>query len=228
MTQPTPTLPPDGPEPPDAPDWRAIVIGTLTALTTLLVLVLLLVRSSGGDGDDVVTDDRATTTVSTTSIAPATTSSTSTTSSSTTTTTSPPTSAPPATIPGSPSTSTTTSSTTTGPPPTIALARCTGRTGPGRPEPVAEVFYDAWTIRDRTCAEQVATEEAIEDLFVYDGSDADWTFVGCEDTSTAEDRLADCRFDYRGGSATFELHHDVVDGWRVTTVTFTVDEDGAA
>ena len=225
MTQPTPTLPPDGPEPPDAPDWRAIVIGTLTALTTLLVLVLLLVRSSG-DGADVVTDDRTTTTVSTTSIAP-TTSSSSTTTSSTTTTTSPTTSAPPATIPGSPSTSTTTSSTTTGPPPTIALARCTGRTGPGRPEPVAEVFYDAWTIRDRTCAEQVATEEAIEDLFVYDGSDADWTFVGCEDTSAAEDRLADCRFDYRGGSATFGLHHDVVDGWEVTTVTFTVDDDSA-
>ena len=226
MTQPTPALPPDGPEPPDGPDWRAIVIGTLTALTTLLVLVLLLVRSSG-DGDDVATDDRSTTTVSTTSSMPSTTSS-STTSTTTTSTTSTTTSAPPATIPGSPTTSTTTSSTTTGPPPTIALARCSGRTGPGRPEPVAEVFYDAWTIRDRSCAEQIATEEAVEDLFVYDGSDADWTFVGCEDTSTSEDRLAACRFDYQGGSATFELRHDVVDGWKVTAVTFTVDEVGAS
>lgn len=88
---------------------------------------------------------------------------------------------------------------------------------------MAEVFYEAWTIGDRDCAEQVATPEAVDDLFVFDGRSAAWTFEGCAEDEDALEPQTVCFFRYEGGSAAFEMGRDPVDGWQVTAVTFTAD-----
>ena len=212
---------PSGAEPPEpsdsGPDWRIVVIATLTSLIVLLVLVLLLVREGGDDGDDVVAADRSTTTTSSTTTTTSTSSSTTTTTTTTTTSTTAPT-------PSTPTSSTSRPAPTLAPSTTtIPRERCTGRTGPDQPGPVAQVFYDAWTVDDRSCAGEVATNEAIEDLFVFDGSQADWTFEGCDPEGADPDSGTECFFRYEGGSATFAMTWDVVDGWTVTAVTFTVD-----
>jgi hypothetical protein len=212
-------VPPADPasEPPDDRAWQRIVIGALVALIVVLGLVLLLVRVGGddGDGDDVATGSSTTTSTvarstTSTSIATSTTTTTTTTTSSTTV-------APASTT--APTTST--APMTTAPPPTIAPARCTGETGTQGPEPVAQVFYDAWTIDDRACAERVATEEAIEDLFVFDGTDAGWSSEGC--TEDEQGAGIGCAFRYEGGSARFAMRETLLRGWQVEAVTFTAD-----
>lgn len=120
-------------------------------------------------------------------------------------------------------TSTSTTTTTTAPPVTIAPERCRGTTGPTSPEPVAETFYDAWTVDDRGCAEQIATEAAIETLFVIDGTDAGWQFQGCDTGDEAVDPETVCRYRYEGGSAHFSMSHGATEGWQITAVDFQVD-----
>lgn len=215
-TRPTPAVGGPPPEPPGGPSWQTIVIATLLALIVLLGLILVLVRSGGDDGDDVATDDSVTTTSAT---------STTTSSTSTTPTTVPPTTtttpAQSTSVPAPTSTtrrSTTTSST---PPATVVPVRCTGLSGPADPDPVAEVFYEAWTLDDRRCAEQVATDEAVDQLFFFDGTDAGWTFEGCVDDEDGD--WSNCSFRYEGGSATFQLRFDDVTGWEVFAVAFRAD-----
>ena len=206
--------------PPSGRDWRAITIYGLVVLIGLLVIALLLVRR--GDDDRVLTDATSTTTqppASTTTTAPTTTS-TSTTSTipPTTTTTAAP--APTTATTARPTTTTTTS--TTAPPATIAPTRCHGRTGAEQPEPVAQVFHDAWQVGDRRCAEQVATDRAVRDLFAVSPSAGPWTPGGCADVE-GEDARADCVYLYEGGSATFELRFGTVSGWEVLAVRFSAD-----
>ena len=216
-TRPTPTVGGPTPGPPGGPSWQAIVIATLLGLILLLALILVLVRSGGDDGD-VATDDSLVTTTSSSSSS--TTASSSSTTSTTTTTT---TTAPTTTVPTTTTTSTTPRATTTtsGPPATVLPARCTGLTGRARPDTVAEVFYEAWTLGDRQCAEQVATNQAVDQLFFFDGTDADWSFQGCVDDDDGEP--TNCSFRYEGGSSTFRMRFDDVTGWEIFAVSFRAD-----
>lgn len=208
----------------DARDWRTITIYSLVALIGLLVIVLLLVRR--GDDDRVLTDAVSTTTQpvqdpSTTTSAPPTTippSSSSTTRPTTTTTAG---AAPTTATTARPTTTSTTS--TTAAPTTIAPTRCTGRTGVDDPEPVAEVFHDAWQVGDRRCAEQVATDRAVDTLFAIDRSAGPWTSAGCADVEGTDEPRAECVYLYEGGSATFEMGFGPVSGWEVLTVRFAPD-----
>ena len=88
------------------------------------------------------------------------------------------------------------------------------------------MFYDAWRFDDRRCARKVASQAAIETLFQYDGSSADWTSVGCVDddgSQQGDDPHTDCTFRYEGGWATFEMRFEAVGGWEIHAVRFTVD-----
>lgn len=96
-------------------------------------------------------------------------------------------------------------------------------TGPNDPDTVAITLYDAWRVDDRDCAERIATEEAIDSLFVIDGSDADWDFQECVIDEEAADRDTDCTFRYEGGTAHFALHRVPVDGWQIYDVDFVAD-----
>lgn len=84
------------------------------------------------------------------------------------------------------------------------------------------MFYEAWTVADRGCAERIATPEAVDELFRFDGSDAGWSFEGCVEDEEAEEPHSDCLFRYEGGTAVFELHGDL-SGWTVRAVEFIVD-----
>ena len=192
-----------------------IVIATLLSLIVLLALVLVLVRSRGDEGD-VATDDSAITTTTSSSSSSTTTSSSSTSTTTTTTTTVTTTTAPATT-----STTARSTTTTSSPPSTVPPVRCTGLSGPAHPDTVAEVLYDAWTLDDRRCAEQVATDDAVDQLFFFDGTDAGWSFESC-----AEDEDGDwtnCSFRYEGGSATFQMRFDDVTGWEIFAVRFRAD-----
>lgn len=205
---------PDEPEDGAPLDQRQkIVLGVLAGVIVLLLVVLGVVALGGDDSTDVATtsttgDTTTSTAESTTTSADTTTSTetTTTTSSTTTTTTAPP----------------TTTTTTTAPPPTIAPARCTGRTGPNNPDPVAMVFYDAWTLGDRGCAEEVATDDAVETLFRASGAGASWTFQGCDTVDDPEPHT-ECIWSYEGGASFFTMEFEQPDGWRVTAVDFVAD-----
>jgi hypothetical protein len=88
---------------------------------------------------------------------------------------------------------------------------------------VAITFYDAWTVDDRACAEAIASEEAIDTLFVLDGSGADWEFMACNPDEEASEQHVDCAFRYEGGAAIFELRFGAIDGWQVFDVDFQAD-----
>lgn len=220
MSDPTQAMPaaegpggPDGPNGPGGPggagpgepmDRRKVAIGVVIGIIVLLLILLAVVALGDDDGDNVATT--STTTESTT-----TTEAPSTTDASTTTT-------------EAPTTSTTGATTTTlaAPQETVPPDRCTGQTDPDAPEPVAIVFYDAWRVGDRACAEEVASQDAIDTLFANDGAGAQWEFQGCFESDDPEPKM-DCAHTYPGGSAHFEMHYGAIAGWQVVSVDFVAD-----
>lgn len=84
-------------------------------------------------------------------------------------------------------------------------------------------FYDAWTVNDRACAEKIATDEAVDTLFMIDGSEAQWEFQECTIDEQTADRDTVCSFRYEGGTARFALHRVPVDGWELYDVDFQAD-----
>ena len=179
--------PPPTDEPPPPRDWRPWIIAAIVALIALVGLALLL-----ADDDD---DDSATTT---------TTESTTTTEPSTTTTTQP--------------TTTTSASTTTtaAPPPTVDPALCVS-SGPDEPEPVAEVVYEAFTLGDRSCAGNLATPAAVDQLFAIPGAGGGWTFEGCTEQDVPDPHTL-CSYRFEGGSTGFRMNYSETDGWTVYEV----------
>lgn len=210
---------PDGPEGPDGADRRRVAVFVMIGLIVLALLVLGLVILLGGDDDTEDTDAGGVTTTTTTGQTTSTTAATSTSTTTTSTSTT--------TITTTTTTSTTTTSSTTSttaPPTTIDPERCDGDAPADDPEPVAQVFYDAWTVEDVDCAEEVASEDAIDTLFAIDGSDADWTSQGCATNEDADPPVVECAFAYDGGTAYFEMRYSPLAGWSVDAVRFVVDE----
>lgn len=192
--------PPGGPPPTDGPppprDRRPWILG---ALVVLILLVGLAVVLLGGDDD---ADDASPTTT--------TTEPTTTTTESTTTTTT------------APSTTTTASTTTTtSPPSTVAPGLCVS-SDPDEPEPVAQVVYQAYVLGDRSCAENLATAEAIDQLFAIPGGGGGWTFEGCIDQDEPDPHTL-CGFRFEGGSTSFRMAYSETEGWTVYEVFQTAD-----
>lgn len=209
----------DGPTPSGGMDRRQVIIlSTLGAVVVLLVVVLLVVLATG-DGDGDVATDTTTTSSSSTTEPTTTTEQTTTTEPSTTTTESTTTST---TASTTTSTSTSTTTTSTAPPTTIDPDDCTGQSAPDEPEPVAQVFYEAWRVDDRGCAEEVASDAAIDTLFEVNGAGADWQFQGCQAVDEPEPQI-ECAWSYEGGAAFFEMSYSPIDGWRVEQVDFVAD-----
>ncbi|HEV2069822.1 MAG TPA: hypothetical protein VGR26_08515 [Acidimicrobiales bacterium] len=107
-------------------------------------------------------------------------------------------------------------------PMTVAPGRCTGTIAPDQPEPVAMVLYEAWTIADRGCAERVATDAVVDELFDASGAGASWDFQGCMAISEPEPYV-DCAFTYEGGSAHMTLVFGEIEGWLVTDIGYVAD-----
>ena len=84
------------------------------------------------------------------------------------------------------------------------------------------MFYDAWTVDDRDCANQIATSDAVNTLFALDGSDANWTFQDCSQTDGADSHM-ECAFSYEGGAAFFSMRFGAIDGWEIYAVGFAAD-----
>ncbi len=167
-------------------------------------LALLL---AGGDDDDDDDDDETSTTDttgSTTTVEETTTTEepSTTTEAPATTTTAPPT--------------TTTTTTTTSPPSTVAPGLCQS-SGPDDPETTAQVLYQAFTLDDRECAANLATEEAVDQLFAIPGRGGGWTFAGCFDQDEP-DPHTQCSFTFDGGSTSFRMNFSKTDGWVVYEV----------
>jgi hypothetical protein len=186
------TPPGEPPPPTDEPsrsprDRRWWILGGLAALIVVLGLALVLLD----DDETASTPDSTTTTEETT-----------TTSEATTTTAAPTTTAP---------TTTTTSS-----PSTVDPARCVS-SGPDEPEPTAEVVYEAFTLGDRDCVENLATAEAIDQLFSIPGAGAGWTFEGCAPQDVPDPHTL-CSYRFEGGSTSFRMNYGETEGWTVYEV----------
>jgi hypothetical protein len=192
---PPPPVPPATGEPPaEPPDRRPWVIAGLVLAILLLGLVLFLLSD---DDDDTSTSASTTTTSSTTT-------------SSTTTTT-----APPTTTTTAPTTTTTATATTVDP------ARCVS-SAPDDPGTTAQVVYDAYVLDDRSCAGNLMTADAMDQLFGIPGRGGGWSFMGCEDVEDPDPQTW-CSYRFEGGSTTFRMAYGEAEGWTVYDVFQTAD-----
>lgn len=194
---PGPPGPPGG-RGPGQPDRRWWILAGLFALVLLIGLAALLL--GGDDAEETSTTD-TTSTTSTTLEETTTTSSSATTSSSTT--------------------STSTSTTTTTPPATVAPALCTSGE-PDDPDHTAVVLYQAYALDDRGCAEQIATNSAVDTLFAIPGGGSDWEYQGCTEQDEPDPHL-DCAFTFPGGATHFRESYSDTDGWVIYEVYQTTD-----
>jgi hypothetical protein len=185
---PPPGEPPPTDEPP-SPDRRRWILAGLVALIVVLGIALLILD----DDDETASPSSSSTTTTeetTTTEATTTTASTTTTTASTTTTTAPSSTVPP--------------------------GQCVS-SGPDDPEPVAQVVYQAFTLDDRACAENLATSEAIDQLFAIPGAGAGWTFEGCIDQDDPDPHTL-CSYRFEGGSTSFRMSYSETEGWTVYEV----------
>lgn len=189
--------PPTGGRSGDGPDRRGWILAGLLAAVVLAGLAALLV----GDDDESTASGTSTTTSTTVA-------DTSTTSSSTTTTPSTTTTAPPAT-------------TTTAPPVTVAPALCTSGE-PDDPDHSVQVLYQAYTVRDRDCAEAIATDDAVDSLFSIPGYGDGWEYQGCTEQDVPDPHL-DCAYTFTGGATHLRIRYSETDGWVAYEVYQTAD-----
>lgn len=186
--------PPVGGPPERAPDRRWWLLAALLAAVILVGLGALLL---GGDDEDGATDTTTTSTTVAESTSSTTEESTTTTSSSTTTTS------------------------TTAPPPTVAPALCVSG-DPDDPDSSVQVLYEAYTLGDRDCAEQLATASAVDTLFAIPGGGGGWTYQGCTEQDVPDPHL-DCAYSFTGGATHFRTRFSDTDGWVVYEVYQTTD-----
>jgi len=179
---------PTGQPPAEPPDRRPWIILALLALIVAAGLAVLLLQ----DDDETASTDTTSTTVEDTT----TTSTTTTTTASTSTTTTAP--------------------TTTSPPATVAPGLCVS-SDPDEPEPTAQVVYQAYTLGDRDCAANLATSDAVDQLFAIPGGGGGWSFAGCFDQKDP-DPHTQCSFTFEGGSTSFRMSYSDTEGWIVYEV----------
>jgi hypothetical protein len=195
---------PDTPPADDQPDGQASNKKWVWAIAAILIVIALLLLwffLQDDDGDD--DSGSGTTTSSSTSST-----STSSTSSSTTSTT------------DAPATTTTAGGT---PPVTADPAQCRDAgSDPDDPAPAAEAVFVAWTRGDIACADELMTDDALDDLFARDGSEATDEFQGCTEVEDP-DPATDCAFTYPGGSTHYLLNFSPTDGWQVFEVQQVAD-----
>lgn len=118
-------------------------------------------------------------------------------------------------------TTTTVAPTTTAPPSTIAPSACTSG-APDDPDASVEVLYQAFGARDRACADELATEEAVDALFSIPGTGSDWQFQGCEEQDLPDPHV-DCAYTFTGGATHFLTAFSAIDGWVIYEVFQTAD-----
>lgn len=184
-----PGPPPGTGEPPSEPPNRGPwIIGGVLLLIAAAVVALWLVNR---DDDD---DSAATSTTSTTVEETTTTSST--------TTTEP--------------TTTTSTTTTTQPGVTVAPGLCKS-SAPDDPDTTAQIVYQAYTLGDRDCAEKLADDDAVDDLFSIPGNGQGWEFAGCFDEDEPNPHTL-CSFTFEGGATDFRMNYSATQGWKVFEV----------
>lgn len=193
---PTGGLPPIDEPPPGDDDRRWWILGGLLLLVILVGGAALLL--GGGDDDEAIDDTTTTTEATTTTTGPTT---------STTTTTE----------------ATTTSSTTTteAPKTTVAPAKCTSGS-PDDADSSVQVMYEAFTLDDRDCAEKVATQEAVDQLWAVPGDGGGWEYQGCEEQQLPDPHLS-CAYTFPGGATHFRTSYNDIDGWLIFEVFQTTD-----
>jgi hypothetical protein len=179
------------------------IVAAVLAVIVLILLGLLLWGGDDGDDDDSASSTTSSSTTSTTEQE----TTTSTTEQETTTSSTPPDS---------------TTSTTT-PPVTADPAQCAeAGSDPTNPDPAAVAVFVAWTRGDVDCADPLMTDDALDELFARDGSDATDVFQGCFEVDEPDPHM-DCAFTYLGGSTHYLMNFSPTDGWQVYDVNQVAD-----
>lgn len=186
--------PPTGEPPAEPPDRRWLIL--LGLLMAVLVVGLAIVLLSADD--DEVDAGGSTTTEATSTTTEATTTTDATTSTTDATTT-----------------------TTEGPPATVAPGLCVS-SAPDDPETAAQVVFHAWTLRDETCAGNLMTSDALDQLFALNGDGSDMAFAGCFDQNDPDPHTL-CSYTYPGGATSFRMNYSETEGWTVYDVFQTAD-----
>lgn len=194
---PPPLEPPlayEGGEPPDRRPW---IIAAILAVIAIVAVALLLTSD----------DDEPTAATSTTISEETTTSESTTTTEATTTSES----------------TTTTTTVAEAPPVTADPAQCAeAGADPGDPAPAAQAVFQAWTRGDEACAHELMTDDAFDELFARDGTDAQDDFQGCTEADQPDPAM-DCAFTYEGGATHYLMSFSPTDGWLVTDIQQVAD-----
>lgn len=199
--------PPGSPPPPwgpggPPPDRRPWIVAGILALIAIVAIALLLLS---GDDDE---DDAGDTT--TTSVEETTTTEETTTSESTTTT-------------EAATTTTDAATTTEAPPVTADPAQCReAGSDPTDPESAAEAVFTSWTRGDEACAAELMSDDALDELFARDGTDATDELQGCTEQADPEPHV-DCAFTYEGGATHYLMRFSPTDGWQVYDIEQVAD-----
>ena len=183
--------PPTGEPPAEPPERRWWILAGLLIAVLVIGLAIVVLMADDDDGNA----SGSTTTEATT---------TSTTEATTTTTTE------------ATTTTAATTTTTAGPSPTVAPGLCVS-SAPDDPETAAQVVFQAWTLRDATCAGNLMTANARDQLFALNGDGSDMTFAGCFDQDNPDPHTL-CSFTYPGGATNYRMNYSETEGWTVYDV----------
>ncbi len=100
---------------------------------------------------------------------------------------------------------------------------CAASSAPDDPDTTAQVVYQAYTLGDRDCAGNLATAEAVDQLFSIPGGGGGWELRRAASTRRSRTRTPLCSFTFEGGSTSFRMDYSDTEGWTVYEVFQTAD-----
>jgi hypothetical protein len=83
-------------------------------------------------------------------------------------------------------------------------------------------MFQAYSLRDRACADKLGTKAAVDALFAIKGNGSGWEYQGCAE-ATDTDSYLDCSYAFTGGATHFETSYSDTDGWVIFEVHQTTD-----
>ena len=78
-------------------------------------------------------------------------------------------------------------------------------------------MFQAYSLRDRACADKLGTKAAVDALFAIKGNGSGWQYQGCGNAQTTDPYL-DCAYTFTGGATHFRTSYNDTDGWVISEV----------
>lgn len=84
------------------------------------------------------------------------------------------------------------------------------------------MLFQAYSLRDRACADKLGTKAAVDALFAIKGDGNGWEYQGCAQAQDTDPHL-DCAYTFTGGATHLKTSYSDTDGWLIFEVYQTTD-----